>query len=274
MEEAKKVGIMMVTVITRAKDNCVAYEKREHNALPKRGPKPKYPQKGKKIQVIDLFKSKADQFTKATIKMYGKLKEVSYLSIDLLWGKELYQELRFVLVLIDGEKNIFVCTSLLTSPEKIISLYCFRFKIEVFFKAFKQSVAGFGYHFWTTFLPELKRRDPAKAADEKLKEKGSSSKKVRESVVNTYNATEGFVLFCCIAIGILQLVALTFTSEINAAPVRWLRTRTNYVPSEESTAVALRDKLCRVYRTCPNLGIVQIIRQKLQPKTLDLEDVA
>jgi hypothetical protein len=137
----------------------------------------------------------------------------------LLWGDDLFQELRFVLVLVDGVQNILVSTSLLLTPEKIIPLYCARFKIEIMFKTFKQIIDGFGCHFWSRFLPVLSRRDPAKAADEKLKELGLSFKdakkaeKVKESVINTYNSIEGFVMFCCIAAGILQLAALTFTDK-------------------------------------------------------------
>jgi hypothetical protein len=219
---------------------------------------------------MELFTTAASQFTKAKMEMYGELKDVSYLCVDLLWGDDLFQELRFVLVLADGNKSIFVSTSLMLTSEQIITLYCRRFKIEVFFKAFKNAINGFGYRFWNRLTPVLKRYDPAKAADEKLKKLGVSLTKAQiESIINTYNAIEGFVMFCCIAIGIIQLVALTFTNEINSAPVRWLRTRTNIVPSEESTAVVLRDDFWRVYGLCPYLGIIRIIRQKLQSRLSD-----
>jgi len=282
-EEAWGVGVTLITVITKAKKDCVAYEKPTpiQSVRPKRGRKPKQPPKiGARVKLIDLFTTSVDKFTKQKMQMYGKLKEVSYLSIDLLWGDELFQELRFVLVLVDGKQNILVSTSLLLAPEKIIALYCARFKIEILYKAFKRVIDGFGCHFWSRFLPDLNRRDPAKAADEKLKELGLSfrdtkkAEKVKNSIVNTYNATEGFVMFCCIATGILQLVALTFTDEINTAPIRWLRTYTNIVPSEESVAVALRDDFWRIYSLCPRLGIMRVIRQKLHPGLSDSEAVA
>jgi len=282
-EEAKALGVTLITIITKAKMDCVAYEKPEtenRRVLPKRGRKPKWPLTyGKRVELIDLFTSAAAQFTKTQMMMYGKLTEVSYLSVDLLWGKDLYQELRFVLVSYGATQSILVSTSLLLDPIKIIALYCCRSKIEVFFKAFSQVIGGFGYHFWSHLLPKLNRRDPAKAADEKLKQAGSSmdieqAKKLKDSVINAYKATEGFVMFCCIATGILQLVALTFTDEINAAPIRWLRTYTNIVPSEESTAAVLRVDFSRVCDLCPFLGIVKIIRQKMRPTSPDLEAVA
>jgi hypothetical protein len=161
----------------------------------------------------------------------------------------------------------------------------YALKIEVLFKAFKQVLDGFGYHFWSFSVPKLNRRDPAKAADAKLKqasllsgqetcvlsseakEKALKKEEIfKEAVVNTYNATEGFVMLCCIAIGILQLVALHFSDQLNAAPIRWLRTYTGIVPSEDSTAAALRIDYCRICDLWPSLGIVSIIRQKIRHK--------
>lgn len=280
-EEASGVGISLITVITRAKDTCVAYEKPiptlpgSETVHPKRGRKSKQPvKKGKRVKLGELFETAAGQFTTAKLMMYGTLKEVRYLSVDLLWGKDLYQELRFVLVVADGVQNIFVSTSLLLSPEKIIALYTCRFKIEVLFKAFKNVIIGFGYHFWNRLTPVLDRRDPAKAADEKLRELGMSLPMAKDSIINTYNATEGFVMFTCIATGIIQLVALIFTDEINASPIRWLRTYTNIVPSEESTIATLRVDFWQVYDLYPLLGIMRVIRQKVHSKTPDTQAVA
>ena len=277
-EEAWGVGISLITVITRAKDTCVAFKKPNplsgKSICPKRGKKAAAKPIGERVKLISLFTTAADQFTETQLMIYGKLKDVRFLSVDLLWGKDLYQELRFVLVLVDGVQNIFVSTSLLLSPEKIIMLYCCRSKIEVLFNAFKNVISGFGYHFWNRLTPILNKFDPAKAADENLKALGLSLPEAKRLIQNTYDATEGFVMFCSIATGILQLIALTFTAEINAAPVRWLRTYTNVIPSEASTAVALRDDFCRVCHLWPDLGIVRIIRQKSRSELTKLKATA
>ena len=82
---------------------------------------------------------------------------MSYLCMDLLWGDGLYQPLRFVLVKFKNIDTILVCTDLTFTPEQIIRLYGHRFKIEVSFRALKQTIAGFFYHFWTKYMPRLNR---------------------------------------------------------------------------------------------------------------------
>ena len=74
-----------------------------------------------------------------------------------------------------------------------------RFAIESTFKELKQQIGGFSYHFWTKSLPRLNRY--------KKKEEPDNLSKViapadRERVKQTVVATERFVLFSCIAIGL------------------------------------------------------------------------
>jgi hypothetical protein len=260
-EEATKTGRNMVTMITRAKDDYVAYEKPgEYKG------KGRPRTKGKIVKLYDLFSGMTDTFTYVPLKLYGKPKLVQYYCVDLLWGRGLYQELRFVLTVIDNVKSIVVSTDLHLSPEHIIQLDSYRFKIEVFFRAFSQSIAGLAYHFWNKNMPKLNPFEPAKAVVEKLT--AITDKEIRKSIIRTYQAIEGFVMVSCIAIGILQITALKFFSVINEGPIRWMRTYTNSVPSEESTQDCLRKKFKRVFSKCPNLGIVKIIsgkRKKYSP---------
>ena len=87
--------------------------------------------------------------------LYGKKKTIRYYSIDLLWGQKLYQELRFVLVEMDGIQSILASTSLALDPLSIIRLYSYRFRIECMFRELKQQIGAFCYHFWSKHMPKL-----------------------------------------------------------------------------------------------------------------------
>ncbi|MDR1531255.1 MAG: hypothetical protein LBS62_03580, partial [Clostridiales bacterium] len=86
------------------------------------------PKKGKDVKLQALFASQAEFFTQTKLTMYGQKTAVSYLRKDLLWGKELYQTPRFVLLNYNGWQSILACTNLIMHPEEIIKLYCLRFK--------------------------------------------------------------------------------------------------------------------------------------------------
>lgn len=86
----------MLHLITRAKRNVVAYE----DPPPKTGKKGRPPLYGKKLNLMQLFHLRADQFRPAVMNIYGQSKAVSFLCLDLLW-KPTKDKMRFVLV-IDG----------------------------------------------------------------------------------------------------------------------------------------------------------------------------
>ena len=70
-------------------------------------------------------------------------------------GQKLYQELRFVLVEMNGIQSILVSTSLKLEPLSIICLYSYRFRIECTFRELKQQTGAFCYHFWSKHMPKL-----------------------------------------------------------------------------------------------------------------------
>ena len=256
-EEAAKAGRSFTTLITKGKCDCTAYEK--PGKYSGRG-RPRI--KGKEIHLFDLFSRKASLFTVVELELYGKRKTVQYYCENLLWGRKWYQELRFVLTVIDGVKSIVVSTDLALHPEQIIQLYCYRFKIEVFFRAFSQCIAGLSYHFWNSHLSKLNPFEPAKAAAEKLAQ--ITDEKIRESIIGTYCAIEGYVMFCCIAIGVIQICALKFYQQINDFPLRWMRTYTNTVPSEKSTQDCLQKSFWGLFNIWPKLAIVKIVSEKFE----------
>ena len=258
-EEALKAGASYITLITAAKDDPAAYE------LPVQKPGRGRPRlKGRTVHLRGLFESRASQFMEVELCLYGKKQTVSYLCLDLLWGKALYQLLRFVLVKYEGTNAILACTDITVSPTRIIELYAIRFKIEAAFRSFTQVIHGFGFHFWSDYVPLMKKFDSAKQTVANLAQVIGSD--ARKRIISSYNAIEGFVMFSCIALGILQLCAIRFTKDLQNFPWRWLRTYSNTVPSEDTVADCLRRSLPRIFGEYQNLEFLEIIYSKKSPE--------
>jgi hypothetical protein len=118
-----------------------------------------------------------------------------------------------VLVSYNGINSILVSTNLNLNPETIIRLYSYRFKIECTFRELKQVIGAFSYKFWSKSMPKLnrfKRKDELDAIDK------IDDKKVKERIISTLNAVEMYIMCSCIAMGLLQIIALSFSStELN-----------------------------------------------------------
>ena len=261
-EEATKVGKELAILITRAKSNYSAWWKPEEE-----GKKPRIKDS---FKIMELFRTKSECFIEETLTLYGEQKQVKYLCVNLLWNRDLFREIRFVLVEIEDSQIILASTDLTLAPSTIIELYCYRFKIETFFRAFKQVLAGFSFHFWTRRMPAYKLF--AKAVEMEAKMEAVKSDISRKSIIETYDAIEGFVLFACIAMGLIQLCALKFSADINKNKNRWLRSNSSSIPSEETTALNLRYFLRTLnYDTCDDLALVRAIRER-QPAQSEQHD--
>ena len=253
----KEYGHTLLTIVTKAKKNAVAYEKPV--AKVGRGRPPK---KGAALKLQNLFRTHERAFRQTTVNIYGKKAKVSFLCKDLLWGTGLYRELRFVLVKMDGVDSILVSTDTAMSPESIIELYALRFKIESCFRELKQVVAGFAYHFWTAAMPRLNRFANNDQMRQRLDEIHDDRQK--SAIVSALKAIEGFAMFACITIGLLQMGALRFSGQINGCAFRWLRTRSNKIPSEATSADFLRKTIFSNFHFPPDLDISRFII-RLQP---------
>jgi len=242
----------LLHIVTKAKKNAIAYEKpvRRH----KRGAPPK---KGDTIKLIDLFSSKADSFVKATVTIYGKLEAVEFFVTDLLWGKELYYPLRFVLVKYQGKFSILASTDLTLSGEAIIEIYAFRFKIESAFRELKQVIAGFAYRFWSAYMLRLDRFAKNQQTNDTIAAIVCKHKKSK--IISAFNAIEGFAMFAVIACGILQMVALRFHNIISSSAFRWLRTTRSQIPSEATTAHFLGKTIFNTFHFSTDLPVNRFI---------------
>ncbi len=249
-----------VEIVTRAKQNCVAFKQPVRKAGRGRPPK-----KGEKVVLKELFSTESSHFTKMELELYGKQTQVEYLCVDLLWGQKLYQELRFVLVKYEGSQSILVSTCLDLEPDAIIRLYSRRIRIENCFREFKQQISGFGYHFWTRAMPKL-NHFPRKGSSDPLGK--ICDHKLRSAVQTTIQAVEGFVMFSCIAMGLLQMLSLRFSDSLNLPNFRYLRTRSSCVASEGTTMCFLRRNLFRFMALRPDLTISRIILSKSDSSAL------
>ena len=83
LEFVDESGKQLLHIVTKAKRSVVAYS--EAPVYSGRGPHPK---KGRSIKIIDLFETKKSNFVAANVFLYGKIQDLRYYSVDLLWGQK------------------------------------------------------------------------------------------------------------------------------------------------------------------------------------------
>ena len=248
-------GDVRIEIVTKAKKSCTAYEK-PGLRKPGRGRPPK---KGAVVHLKELFTSHKGQFQDAEIELYGKKESIRYYCIDLLWGQKLYQELRFVLVEMNGVQSILASTSLTLEPLSIIRLYSYRFRIECTFRELKQQVGAFCYHFWSKHMPKLsyylKEGEPTPL--EQVEDEHA-----RQKVLEAVRATEMHMALSCIAIGILQSITILFIGKVSSSQLRYQRTPSKGRVSEAAVMHYLRKHIFRLLGKQPELRITQIIQEQ------------
>lgn len=246
----------LLDIITRAKSSCVAYRPA---GIPPEGSRRKGRprKKGEAVKLMTLFETNESDFEHGNAKMYGIREPVDYLCLDLLWGAKLYKKMRFVLVKSSRGNCILVSSDLDLDPISIIEAYALRFKIECTFREFKQQMGGFCYHFWSKAMPKLKRYRKADEPSELSRVEGQCGQKL---ILNTIEAIERFVLFACISMGIIQLMAQNPAIAEKAKKSRYLRTYSECHVSEATIIEYMHKHFFRLLLTSPRSELTQIIK--------------
>jgi hypothetical protein len=65
-----------------------------------------------------------------------------------------------------------------------------------------------------------------------------------------------------IAMGLLQIISIKFSAEINNTPFRFLRTKSNSIVSEATVACFLRKNIIRLIAKNSGFTISRIIKEK------------
>ena len=253
LESLNSSGKAHMEIVTKAKRTCVSFEK----PAPRKAGRERPPKKGHAVHLRKLFLSYKENFKEAEIELYGRKESIRYYCIDLLWGQKLYQELRFVLLEMNGVQSILASTSLELEPLSIIRLYSYRFRIECTFRELKQQTGAFCYRFWSKHMPKLshyrKKGEPAAL-------EGVESEKSRQKILEVIRATEIHMALSCIAMGILQGLSIRFIGEIIPGQLRYQRTPSRGRVSETAIMDYLRKHFFRFLRKQPELRITQIIQ--------------
>jgi len=252
-EKTTSDGRQLMTAVTRAQDNYVAYFPAEPKEKRSRG----RPRKeganlyGEKVVLKSLLKNRAG-FKSVTMNLYGKDTKVKYLCLDLLW-KATDTVMRFVVVSSSVGQCILMTDDLTLTAEEIITIYTLRFKIETSFDEQKNEMGCFDYHFWTKSLERRKRRKASADPKETIK-----------AVEATKKAISAFVCLGTIATGILTIMAFKHDCEIWARFPGWVRTIRSRIPSISVAKESFSHNFHADLRRFPHLDIAKTITPLLR----------
>ena len=249
----------LITLIIRAKKNCVAYFKAP---VPQKKRPGRPRQYGEKLRLLELF-DQQHLFSKIECTIYGKVEAVSIISLDLLW-KPTAGLIRFVLAVTSRGPIILMCSDLQQDPVKALELYCARIRIETMFDMLKNVMGIFRYRFWTKGLPRHSRK-PRKNKYLETPMGSDQKRKVRRC----FDAYERFVMSGAIALGLLQLISLKYQNSVWREFQGFLRTKSRSLPSERTVKSVIANLLLMdLFTSAPGLIMREIQTYRFKKKML------
>lgn len=228
-------------LISRAKRNAVAYLPPPHVERSGKGRPRTY---GEKVRLKDLALEN-DAFVSAPSPVYGENNvTLRYRMLDLVW-RPVGRMVRFVIVHHPQRGTIFLLSTDLTlEPLQILTLYGYRFKIELGFRQAVHVLGAYAYHFWMTEMKPIRRGDGNQYLHR-------TSDEYRAGVRRKLRAYHVHVQLGAIAQGLLQHLAINHTAQVWREYWSWLRTMNRAMPpSELVVANALRTGLTAFFAVC------------------------
>lgn len=184
----------------------------------------------------------AQPLSQGECRVYAEPETVSYRAQNLLWHGEL---VRFIWVQSSQGRMVLMSSDLMLDPLRAVELYCGRMRIESTFDRLKHLLKAFEYHFWSKGLPRHSRRPRKNSTLE-----APATPEALEAVKRCWRAYERFVSLGCLALGLLQVLALKYPQQILAQHQRFLRTRPQGIPSEgvvkDVLATLIQDRFGKV----------------------------
>jgi hypothetical protein len=228
-------------LISRAKRNAVAYLPPPHVERSGKGRPRTY---GEKVRLKDLALEN-DAFVSAPSPVYGENNvTLRYRMLDLVW-RPVGRMVRFVIVHHPQRGTIFLLSTDLTlEPLQILTLYGYRFKIELGFRQAVHVLGAYAYHFWMADMKPIRRGDGNQYLHR-------TSDEYRAGVRRKLRAYHVHVQLGAIAQGLLQHLAINHTAQVWREYWSWLRTMNRAMPpSELVVANALRKGLTAFFAVC------------------------